>query len=71
VKRSVNVQLRSSTRARRATAPGHSLSEKRTFDKQVADAIARGETPPQREQGQGIHGRPRAGAEVFAINAGE
>jgi hypothetical protein len=52
-------------------AVGHSLSGERAFDQQVADAIARGETPPARAQGQGIYGRPREGAEVFDINAGE
>jgi hypothetical protein len=52
-------------------AVGHSLSGERAFDKQVADAIARGETPPQRAQGLGIYGRPQEGAEVFDINAGE
>ena len=52
-------------------AVGHSLSGERAFEKEVADAIARGETPPQRTQGMGIYGRPRDGAEVFDINAGE
>ncbi len=52
-------------------AVGHSLSGERAFDKQVADAIARGEQPPQRAQGLGIYGRPSEGAEVFDINAGE
>jgi hypothetical protein len=52
-------------------AVGHSLSGERAFDKQVADAIARGEQPPQRAQGLGIYGRPSECAEVFDINAGE
>jgi hypothetical protein len=52
-------------------AVGHSLSGERAVDKQIADAIARGEKPPERPQGQGIYGRPREGAEVFDINAGE
>jgi hypothetical protein len=52
-------------------AVGHSLSGERAIDKQIADAIARGEKPPERPQGQGIYGRPREGAEVFDINAGE
>jgi len=52
-------------------AVGHSLSGERAFDKEVADAIARGEKPPERAQGLGIYGRPREGADVFDINAGE
>ena len=52
-------------------AVGHALSGERAFEKQVADAIARGEKPPERAQGLGIYGRPREGAEVFDINAGE
>jgi hypothetical protein len=52
-------------------AVGHSLSGERAFEKEVADAIAAGKTPPARTQGMGIYGRPREGAEVFDINAGE
>jgi hypothetical protein len=52
-------------------AVGHSLSGERAFEKEVADAIARGETPPARTAGMGVYGRPREGAEVFDINAGE
>jgi len=52
-------------------AVGHSLSGERAFEKEVADAIARGETPPPRTVGMGVYGRPREGAEVFDINAGE
>jgi hypothetical protein len=52
-------------------AVGHSLSGERAFEQQVAEAIARGEKPPERAQGLGIYGRPREGAEVFDINAGE
>jgi hypothetical protein len=52
-------------------AVGHSLSGERAFEKEVADAIARGETPPARTVGMGVYGRPREGAEVFDINAGE
>ena len=33
--------------------------------------MARGETPPQRTVGMGVYGRPREGADVFDINAGE
>jgi hypothetical protein len=50
---------------------GHSLSGERAFEREVAEAIARGETPPQRTVGMGISGRPRDGADVFDINAGE
>ena len=52
-------------------AVGHSLSGERAFEKEVADAVARGETPPERAQGQGVYGRPAEGAQVFDINAGE
>jgi len=52
-------------------AVGHSLSGERAFEKEVADAVAAGKTPPARTQGMGIYGRPREGAEVFDINAGE
>ena len=52
-------------------AVGHALSGERTFDREVADAIAKGLTPPKRTEGLGIYGRPGEGAEVFDINAGE
>jgi hypothetical protein len=52
-------------------AVGHSLSGERAFEREVAEAIARGETPPQRTVGMGIYGRPREGAVVFDNNAGE
>ena len=52
-------------------AVGHSLSGERAFEREVAAAIARGETPPQRTVGMGIYGRPQEGADVFDINAGE
>jgi hypothetical protein len=52
-------------------AVGHALSGERAFERQVAEAIARGETPPQRSDGLAIYGRPEEGAEVFDINAGE
>jgi hypothetical protein len=39
-------------------------------EKQVAEAIARGEKPPERAQGIGIFRRPREGADV-SDNAGE
>jgi hypothetical protein len=52
-------------------AVGHALSGEREFDRQVAEAKAKGLPPPERAQGLGIYGRPREGAEVFDINAGE
>jgi hypothetical protein len=52
-------------------AVGHSLSGERAFEKEVADAIAAGKSPAERDQFLGIHGRPREGAEVFDVNAGE
>ncbi len=52
-------------------AVGHSLSGERAFEKDVADAIARGAKPPERAQGLGVYGRPPEGADVFDINAGE
>jgi hypothetical protein len=51
-------------------AVGHSLSGERAFERQVAEAIAKGETPPARAGGS-IYGRPEEGAEIFDINAGE
>jgi hypothetical protein len=50
-------------------AVGHSLSGERAFEKQVADAVAAGEKPPERAGN--VYGAPREGAEVFNINAGE
>jgi hypothetical protein len=52
-------------------AVGHALSGERAFERQVADALARGEPPPRRAEGLSIYGRPPEGAEVFDINAGE
>lgn len=52
-------------------AVGHALSGERAFERQVAEAIRRGETPPRRSDGLAIYGRPEEGAEVFDINAGE
>jgi hypothetical protein len=52
-------------------AVGHSLSGERAYERQVAEAIAKGETPPPRANGMNIYGRPEEGAEVFNINAGE
>jgi len=52
-------------------AVGHALSGERAFEREVADAVAKGLSPPQRAQGQGIYGRPSEGAEVFDVNRGE
>jgi hypothetical protein len=52
-------------------AVGHSLSGERAFEREVAEALARGETPPERAQGLEIYRQPAEGAEVFDINAGE
>jgi hypothetical protein len=40
-------------------AVGHALSGERAFEKQVAEALARGEPPPQRSLGNGIYGGAR------------
>jgi hypothetical protein len=52
-------------------AVGHALSGERAFDKQVAEAVAKGLPPPERAAGLGIYGKPPENAEVFNINAGE
>lgn len=52
-------------------AVGHSLSGERAFERQVAEAIARGEPVPLRNNGLSIYGAPEEGAEIFDINAGE
>jgi hypothetical protein len=52
-------------------AVGHALSGERAFDREAADAVAKGLTPPKRAEGLGIYGRPSEGAAVFDINAGE
>ncbi|HLF09671.1 MAG TPA: hypothetical protein VJA26_00525 [Gammaproteobacteria bacterium] len=52
-------------------AVGHSLSGERAYERQVAEAIAKGEPVPPRATGIGIYGAPREGADVFDINAGE
>ncbi|MDT8397764.1 MAG: hypothetical protein RQ899_04030 [Pseudomonadales bacterium] len=49
----------------------YALQGERVWDQQVADAIARGEEPPQRAGGMSIYGAPQEGAEIFDINAGE
>lgn len=50
-------------------AVGNSLSGERAWERQVAEAIARGETPPGRDGS--VYGGPDAEATVFDINAGE
>jgi hypothetical protein len=52
-------------------AVGHALSGERAFERQVAEAKAKGLPVPQRAAGLNIYGRPQEGAEVFNINAGE
>jgi hypothetical protein len=52
-------------------AVGHSLSGERAFEREIADAVAKGLPPPQRTEGLGIYGRPSEGAEVFDVNVGE
>jgi hypothetical protein len=52
-------------------AVGHSLSGERAFERQVAEAKAKGEPIPQRTNGMGVYGRPQEGAEVFNINRSE
>jgi hypothetical protein len=49
-------------------AVGHSLSGERAWERQVAEAIAKGETPPSR--GGDVYGAPREGAEIVDINSG-
>jgi hypothetical protein len=50
-------------------AVGHSLSGERAWERQVAEAIANGETPPPRG-GQEVYGPPSGEAEIFDINSG-
>jgi hypothetical protein len=52
-------------------AVGHALSGERAFEKQVAEAKAKGEPIPKRGDGFSVYGRPQEGAEVFNINRGE
>jgi hypothetical protein len=49
-------------------AVGHSLSGERTWEREVAAAIAKGETPPGR--GGDVYGGPDEGAEVVDVNTG-
>jgi len=50
-------------------AVGHSLSGERTYEKEVAEAVAKGLPAPSRTGN--IFGPPQEGAEVIDINAGE
>jgi hypothetical protein len=50
-------------------AVGHSLSGERVYDKEVAEAVAKGLPPPSRSGN--IFGPPQEGTEVIDINAGE
>jgi hypothetical protein len=52
-------------------AVGHSLSGERTWERNVAAAIAAGETPPIKGDGMGVYGGPGQGAEVIDVNSGE
>jgi hypothetical protein len=52
-------------------AVGHSLSGERAYEKQVAEALAKGLPVPPRANGLSIYRAPSEDAEVFDINAGE
>jgi len=52
-------------------AVAHSLSGERAYEKQVAEAIAKGLPVPPRANGMSIYGAPSEDAEVFDINSGE
>jgi hypothetical protein len=47
------------------------LSGERAYERQVAEAIAAGRTPPRRSNSQEIYRAPEEGAELFDINQGE
>ena len=47
------------------------LQGERAYDKEVAEAKAKGLPIPERQTGLGIYGAPKEGAEIFDINAGE
>lgn len=51
-------------------AVSHSLSGERAYERQVAEAIAKGEALPERGGGN-IFRAPEEGAEIFDINAGD
>jgi len=52
-------------------AVSHSLSGERAWERQVAEALARGEEPPPRSNGMSVYRGPSEDAEIFDINAGE
>ncbi len=52
-------------------AVSHALSGERAYDKEVAEAKAKGLPVPERAAGLSIYGAPKEGAEIFNINAGE
>jgi hypothetical protein len=52
-------------------AVGHSLSGERTWERNVAAAIAAGETPPPKGDGMAVYGGPGQGAEILDVNSGE
>jgi hypothetical protein len=52
-------------------AVGHSLSGERTYEREVAEAVAKGLPAPPRANGMSIYGAPEEGAEIININAGE
>jgi len=52
-------------------AVGHALSGERAYERQVAEAKAKGLPIPPRSNGMSIYRAPEEGAEIFDINAGE
>ncbi len=53
------------------SAIGNSLSGERAWERQVAEAIARGEEPPARSNGLSVYRGAAEDTRVFDINAGE
>ncbi len=49
----------------------YALSGERAYEKQVAEAVAKGEPIPRRSSGLNVYRAPEKGAEVYDINAGE
>lgn len=49
----------------------YALSGERAYEKQVAEAVAKGLPIPERSNGMSVYRAPEEGAEVFNINAGE
>jgi hypothetical protein len=52
-------------------AVGHSLSGERQWERNVAAAIAAGETPPIKGSGMAVYGGPGEGAEIIDVNSGD